>query len=146
MADPVHSFSSMLKVGLGERIHPAAQTFVDMLADDAVMEFPYAPPGLPSRSFGRAAVHEHLTRLAKLIAFDRMSQPHVHETSDPETTIIEFEGHGRGVVTNEPYDQRYISVVRTAGGRIVQYRDYWNPLAVLSAVGDLHAYGEIASA
>jgi ketosteroid isomerase-like protein len=25
---------------------------------------------------------------------------------------------------------RYIAVVRAAGGRIVSYRDYWNPLAM----------------
>jgi ketosteroid isomerase-like protein len=47
--------------------------------------------------------------------------------------IIEFEGFGRGVGTGEPYDQRYISVIRTNRGRIAHYRDYWNPMVVLRA-------------
>ncbi|MBL4733431.1 MAG: hypothetical protein JKY82_12710 [Rhizobiaceae bacterium] len=37
--------------------------------------------------------------------------------------------------TGARYDQNYISVVRVQGGRIVHYRDYWNPLILLEAVG-----------
>ncbi len=68
-----------------------------------------------------------------MIAFDRMGEPVVHPSTDPDVVIVEFEGFGRGVATREPYDQNYISVIRTANGHIVHYRDYWNPLVVLRA-------------
>lgn len=58
----------------------------------------------------------------------------VHATTDPDVTIVEFEGFGSGVATGESYDQRYISVIRTDAGRIMHYRDYWNPLVVLRAL------------
>ena len=105
-----------------------------MLADDAVMEFPYAPPGLPTRLDGKAAIGRHLKGLGDMIAFDRMGEPTILATTDPNVVVVEFEGFGHGVSTEEPYDQRYISVIRTDGGRIVHYRDYWNPLVVLRAL------------
>jgi ketosteroid isomerase-like protein len=97
------------------------------------MEFPYSPGGLPTRLEGRAAIATHLEGLSRIIAFDRMGEAVVHSSTDPNVVIIEFEGFGRGVTTDEPYDQRYVSVIHTAGGRIVHYRDYWNPLVVLRA-------------
>jgi ketosteroid isomerase-like protein len=38
------------------------------------------------------------------------------------------------VATGKPYNQRYISVIETREGRIVKYRDYWNPLILLRAM------------
>jgi ketosteroid isomerase-like protein len=72
--------------------------------------------------------------LGDMIVFDQMGEPTTHATVDPEVTVVEFEGSGRSVSTGESYDQRYISVIRTEGGRIVHYRDYWNPLIVLRAL------------
>lgn len=133
MSDNMQSFSAMLRRALGDRIDTDAGSFTEMMAEHAVMEFPYALPGLPVRLDGRDAVARHLERAAGLIAFDRMGEPTVYPSTDPDVTIIEFEGFGQGVATGEPYDQRYISVIRTENGRIVHYRDYWNPMAVLRA-------------
>lgn len=133
MSEDIESFSAMLRTALGDRIDRDASSFTDMMDEQAVMEFPYALPGLPDRLEGRDAVARHLERAAGLIAFDRMGQPTAHPSTDPNVVIIEFAGFGRGVATGAPYDQRYISVIRTENGRIVHYRDYWNPIAVLRA-------------
>jgi hypothetical protein len=133
MSDSIESFSALLRKALGDRIDRNVSAFADMMADHGVMEFPYAPSGFPVRLDGRAAVIRHLEGVAGLIAFDRMGEPTVHPSTDPNVVVIEFEGFGRGVATGEPYDQRYISVIRTENGRIVLYRDYWNPLVVLRA-------------
>lgn len=133
MTENIQSFSSMLRQALGDRIDADAATFVEMMAEHGVMEFPYAPAGLPTRLEGKAAIAAHLAAVGEMIAFDRMGAAVVHPSTDPNVVVIEFEGFGRGVTTGEPYDQRYVSVVRTAEGRIVHYRDYWNPLVVLRA-------------
>lgn len=134
MTDNVESFSAMLQKALGNRLAPDAATFLDMLADNAVMEFPYAPPGFATRLEGKVAIARHLESLGVMIAFDGMGAPAIYATNDPDLTILEVEGFGRGVSTGEPYDQRYISVIRMENGRIVHYRDYWNPLALLRAL------------
>jgi len=145
MTDTVESFSAMLRKALGNRIAPDATTFLDMVADNGVMEFPYSPSGLPDRLDGKAAIARHLEGLADMIAFDRMGEPTIYATTDPDVTIVEVEGFGRAVSTGEAYDQRYISVIRTEAGRIVHYRDYWNPLVVLRALRGSAAVDALAS-
>ncbi len=134
MADGIESFSDMLRRGLGDRLDATADSFVDMVADDVVMEFPYATPGMVTQLKSKAAIAEHLQNLGGMLAFDRMSEPAVHASTDPDVFVLEFTGHGKGVETGEPYDQDYISVIRLRDGKIVHYRDYWNPLVVLRAL------------
>ena len=133
MTDRVQDFPAMLREILGDRVAADATTFVDMLAKDAVMEFPFAPPGLPHRLDGRDAVADHLVKLARLITFDRIG-PATVLARDGDTTVLVFEGVGAGVQTDAAYDQRYLSVITTADGRIVRYLDYWDPLVVVRAL------------
>src|SRR5271168_4167502 len=130
MIDTVQSFSAMLRETLGERLNPGAGTFVQMFAEDGVMEFPYALPS-PKRLEGREALAAHLAYLARLVELLSVSDVVKHETTDPEVFIVEFASSGRAVATGEPFEQRYISVIRVRDGRIVHYKDYWNPLAIL---------------
>jgi hypothetical protein len=130
MIDPVQSFSTMLRQTLGERLEPRAETFVQMFAEDGVMEFPFALPS-PRRVEGREALAAHLDFLAGRIEFLNVADVVKHETGNPEVFIIEFAGFGRSVATGESFEQRYISIIRVQGGHIVHYRDYWNPLEVL---------------
>lgn len=131
MADDIESFSDLLRQGLGDRLDASAGSFVDMVADDVVMEFPFAPPGMVNKLEGKAAIAEHLHNLGGMLAFDRMSAPVVHSSTDLDVFVLEFSGLGTGVETGEPFDQQYISVIRLRSGKIAHYRDYWNPLVVL---------------
>jgi ketosteroid isomerase-like protein len=130
MIDSVESFSAMLRETLGRRLKPGAATFVEMFAEDGVMEFPYALPS-PRRLVGREALVAQLAYLARSIELLSVSDVVKHETGDPEVSIVEFASSGRSVATGEPFEQRYISVIRVRDGHIVHYRDYWNPLAIL---------------
>lgn len=133
MTDRVQDFSRMLREALGDRVADDATTFVDMLAKDAVMEFPFAPPGLPNRLEGQGAVADHLVKLARLITFDRIG-PATVLVQDSGTTVLAFEAAGTGVETGARYDQRYLSIITTVNGRIVHYLDYWNPFVVARAL------------
>src|SRR5271167_2059209 len=133
MIDTVQSVSAMLRETLGERLNPGAETFVQMFAEDGVMEFPFALPS-PRRVEGREALAAHIAFLAGRIEFLSVSDVVKHATGDPEVFILEFAGSGRAVATGEPFEQRYVSVIRLRDGHIVHYRDYWNPIAVLQTM------------
>lgn len=132
--DSFASFSAMLRQALGDRLAPAAASFVEMMAEDGVMEFPFAPPGQVRRLAGRAAVARHLASLAGLIEFEAMIDLVVHDTRDEGVVVLEFGCKGRGVQTGAPYDQRYVSIITVRDGHIVRYLDYWDPLVVLRAL------------
>lgn len=106
--------------------------WVELFDPAGVLEFPYPPPGVPSRFVGHHELYEHMKDFPK--QFDvRFSGLTFHGTTDPELVIAEFVGEGRGVVTKRPFHQVYISVVRFRDGRIVHFRDFWNPLATIRA-------------
>lgn len=132
MSDKFNSFTDLLRAALGPKLTPA-DSLSGFFTEDVVFEFPYAPDGLPKRLDGRAALEAHLARLGPLLSFGLMRLGSVH--SDGDTVIFEFSCRGTGTRTGAPYNQDYISVVTLRNGRIAGHRDYWNPLAVLTALG-----------
>lgn len=106
--------------------------WVDLFAPDGYLEFPYSPPGVPAYFQGHHALYEHMKQFPE--EFDvRFSGLTFHETVDPQLVIAEFIGTGTAVITKRPFHQVYISVVRFQDGKIVSFRDFWNPLAVIRA-------------
>ncbi|MEV7871095.1 nuclear transport factor 2 family protein [Streptomyces sp. NPDC088124] len=103
--------------------------FAALYADDAVMEFPFAPPGRPQRLDGRAAVEAYLDGYTDLLDIQRIHDVTVHETTNPEVIVAELAISGRIVATDAPYTARYVAVLTIVDGLIRHYRDYWSPLA-----------------
>ena len=135
----MESFSAMLRAALGDLLAPGADSFAEMMASDAVMEFPFAPAGSVTRVEGRAALERYLSGFGEILRIDRMTGPTVHRGREAGVVILEFGCVGSGVQTGAPYNQTYISVITMRDGRIAHYRDYWNPLVVLAAVGGVDA-------
>jgi uncharacterized protein len=133
VADTKPTILSILKDALGDRLDPAATGFLDLLAEDLVFEFPYARPGMQTRIEGRGPVIAYLASVAGSVTIEHIDNVVAHQTADPEVVIVEFDGHGQAPKVGEPYHQRYISVIRTGGGKIVHYKDYWNPIQGLKA-------------
>lgn len=115
----------------------SADDLPSLFTDDIVFEFPFAPEGLPCRLEGRDALAGHLAKLGPLLSLGEIELHAVYPSGD--TVIAEFSCKGRGMQTGLLYDQIYISVITLRDGRIARYRDYWNPLIVLSALGGADA-------
>ena len=134
--DKLASFAALLRTALGDNLAPTANSFVEMMAEDGVMEFPYITANEPMRLHGREAVRQHLTSLEDLIDIEGFHDLIVHQSQTPGVFILQIQCTGTAVKTGRPYNQRYISVITLAGGYIVNYLDYWNPLIVAEAFGD----------
>jgi ketosteroid isomerase-like protein len=110
-------------------------TFIGLMAPDGYIEWPYRPPGVPARVRGRTEIHKHLTQAAQaFITFDEYRDVVVHETTDPEVIIVEYEAYGTLVATGAPFRQTVIAVFRVRNGQILSYRDYLNPLPLMAAL------------
>lgn len=104
--------------------------FAGLWAEDGRMEFPFAPASWPSEVNGREAIHDYLRDYPKLLDVQEIPWRQVHETADPQVIVAEFDAAGKVVATGKSYRWRYIVVITAREGRIVEWRDYWNPLAV----------------
>lgn len=105
--------------------------WVALWAGDGLMEFPFAPDGLPRRLEGKEAIAAYMRHYPDHIDLHGFPDLRIHRTTDPETIVAEMRGVGRVVETDAPFDMSYIAVVTVRDGHITFYRDYWNPLAVL---------------
>jgi catechol 2,3-dioxygenase len=101
----------------------ALDQWLALFDDHAVLEFPFAPPGSPSRVEGKAALADHVKARAKRMPSPKVEQLHIHVTEDPSTIVAEMTIRGATDRT-----RRAIAVVTVHNGLITLYRDYWNPL------------------
>ena len=107
------------------------ETFVGLFAPDGFIEWPYLPPGIPGRVRGQDRIREFLAgQASNLVTFDEYRNTVIHETTDPEVVIVEYEAHGTVTATGATLHQTIIAVLRVRDGRVVSYRDYLNPLVL----------------
>ena len=107
--------------------------YAGSFAEDSVVEFPFCPPGVPSRLEGRAEILRVLAPLwarsrasgRKIHGLDRVV---VHEARDPEVAVIEFDVVGEDA--SKPTRLSYVHVVRVRAGLIVHLRDYVDSWAI----------------
>jgi ketosteroid isomerase-like protein len=102
----------------------------DLYASDGVLEWPFAPAGMPRRTEGREAIRRVLAGLhagadAAGLRVTGVREVAVHDTTDPEVIIAEFEVQAEAGTT--PTTLPYVQVYRVRAGEIVSLRDYWSP-------------------
>jgi ketosteroid isomerase-like protein len=111
----------------------------DQLAADVVLEMPFAAPGRPTRVEGRSEVlaFTRAGQAALPIRFEDCRNIVVHDTTDPETIIVEYELAATLTTTGASASAPFIGILRVRDGRIVHWREYQNSLAIMHALGQL---------
>ena len=104
---------------------------VGLMADDAVLEFPFAPAGLPTRLEGKATIEPFLAE-SQVFSALQFNDIEIHSTSDPEMAIVECGSTATVKADGSDYDNRYVMVLRARAGSVVLYREYFNPLPLMA--------------
>ena len=92
--------------------------FAGLWAEDGILEFPFAAPGYPPRIAGRAAVADYMRGYPDILDVREIPQKVLHQTSDPDLVIVEFEAAGIVVATGQPYTMRYVAVITVRNSEI----------------------------
>ncbi|NMO13505.1 nuclear transport factor 2 family protein [Pyxidicoccus fallax] len=108
--------------------------WVDLFAEDGVLEFPYGPEGFPKKVTGKGELYAYMKNFPRHFQV-RFTGLRFHETTDPSLVVAEFSSEGKALETGRPYNQTYISLVETRDGKITRYVDFWNPLVAMKAMG-----------
>ncbi len=133
------AFAATFERGLQSLVDKDVTGWVSMWAEDGVMEFPYAPPGYPQRLDGKAAIADYMRDYPATIEIASFTVEAFHQTVNPDVVIVEFSVDGRAVKTGRSYTMRYVGVITLRDGKVVSYRDYWNPLVAAAALGGADA-------
>jgi ketosteroid isomerase-like protein len=131
-AEPREVFAHMRRVWLG-------QAEADLLADDGVVETPFAPPGRPHRIQGREEflAFAAAERAAFPVRFDEVRDVVIHDSVDPEVIVVEYVLAGTVTTTGRSASAPFIGVLRARDGKIVHWREYQNGPAIAAALGRL---------
>lgn len=105
-------------------------------AVDAVHEFPFTRPGLPSRLEGRDEIVRWIDEgwQSRALTYDSYRTIAIHDTGDPNTIVVEQDAVGTSTATGE-FTLPNIVVLTTRDGQIAHLRDYVNILAATAAMG-----------
>ncbi|WP_226575089.1 nuclear transport factor 2 family protein [Acuticoccus sediminis] len=141
--DQFPSLSALLREGLGDALRPGAETLLDMVTDDISFEFPFALPDGIEVIAGKAALAAYLPKVGKLFTIEALILDRAINSRDGRAGVLEFRSNAYANADGARYDQTYVSVVDLRDGLISRYRDYWNPLVVLSATGGSSAVNAV---
>jgi uncharacterized protein len=108
--------------------------FFDLLADDVVFEFIITVPDYPRRVVGRENLIELYRGYGSTFFLDRCHDLRVHRSDATSTVVLEYASQGKAVATGRPYNNRYISVITLTDRKISHWRDYLDPLRVITAL------------
>lgn len=114
---------------------------IDLFAEDAVIEFPYAPGeafGLPKKVEGKSAILKYAKSLQLSLRdykINPLSEWGCFTLSDSKTYLFEYTGDAITVQGNKPYHQDIHAFVEVEHGKIAYFREYWDPLYAMMVFG-----------
>ena len=114
----------------------------DLYAEQIDVVHPFDPlraPARRTREEMREGIQRRLAAGGEPPRRRRVGNVTIHETTDPEVIIAEFEYQGTDPGTGEPTAQPAIFVLRVRNGEIVSSRDYHDHFAMARARGQFDA-------
>jgi ketosteroid isomerase-like protein len=121
------------------------EEWVDLFAPDGVLEFPAPPIGFAAELRGHDALRMQMGMFASQMVV-RFSPPTFHDTVEEDLVIAEFTSDSTLRATGTDYRQTYVSLVWFRDGKIVRYRDFWDPWALMAAAGGEQAWRQAMAA
>jgi ketosteroid isomerase-like protein len=125
-------FFRLMEEGL--RDYTSDEHYFDLLAEDVVFDFVITVPGYQRHVVGRSNLIELYRGYGSSLFLDSCDDLRVHYAPATSTVILEYSSHGHVVGTGYPYSNRYISVATLKDRKIIEWRDYLDPLRVFAAL------------
>jgi uncharacterized protein len=120
------------------RDHLLGENIEELWAPDVVIEQPFAADG-PSRVEGRDnfLAATKTSRETLPVRFEDMRNVVVHDTTDPNKIIVEYELVGTLLPTGRQTSALFIAVMEIRDGLVSLWREYQNTLAIARELGQL---------
>jgi ketosteroid isomerase-like protein len=115
---------------------PIDQQDLSVYADDFVAEFPFAPVDHTRRLEGAEAISRFFSKIPSFSDnFKIGDEVKIVESGD--SLVAEYTGSSVFKDTQLPYAQEYVAVAKIQNGKITHIREYYDPMRVLRALGEI---------
>ena len=116
------------------------EKWIELWAEDAILEFPYAPKNRPSVYRGKKDILTYMSSTTRSIVVDSVADLIISPMLEPTKIVIELTINGHLISNGAQYNQRYVTFFEFEYGKIKHYREYWNPLVTIDAYGSYEAW------
>jgi len=100
---------------------------IELFADDAVMELPFAPGKMTRRYDGKAAIADFQQFARDAFSEFSMTVDAINETSDPNIVVAEHRSDAVVAENGRPYRNHYITFFTfDAAGRVARWREFYD--------------------
>lgn len=133
--DPSAIYQRMQEAALSGVGSDATLLPAELLAEDVVVETPFAPAGMRRYEGREASLSYYNARGAGLlICFEEFIEVATHLVEDPEVLVVEYGLTGRVIATGVRASVRCIAVPRVRDGLITGWREYQDIPAISEAL------------
>ncbi len=117
----------------------SVERFLKVWHNDGVQVMLYSPEGFPIRLEGKEAIRRQYSSL--LTNYMSVSFPDrvFYFTNDSNRVWAEFRGEIQVKATGKYYNNNYVCLFTLRDGRIIEYKEYSNPIILLNAFGGREA-------
>jgi ketosteroid isomerase-like protein len=105
----------------------------ELLDEHVVVRVPLAPEGVPPRIEGRAQFEPLLRAIHTGFASYQWTNLELYGTDDPEVAIA-TSGSTVELADGREYLNEYVVYARVRDGRIIEYREYFDPVRATAAL------------
>jgi uncharacterized protein len=112
--------------------------WADLLAEEAIVEFPYAAAlGASTRFEGKSAIYNRIAESVAQMQNLMFTNVRKYPTTNPNLLWAEVHGSAVITTTGQDYQQDYVMRMEIHAGKIICYCEYWNPTPILESWGNV---------
>ena len=127
--------SDLLRHHVGMVARPTQDGDREIYHDDVVMTLMYSPEGHTHTLEGPEAIMKFMARIEQFFDIKSRPEPLIVETSTG--ALAEYKGDMVCIETQSEYHQEYVAIAEITDGRIKAVREYYDPIRVLKAFGEM---------
>ena len=116
--------------------------WINLWADDAILEFPFAPKNRPSIYRGKQDILTYMSSTTRSIVVESVAELKISLMLDPNKIVVELTINGHLKNNGATYNQQYVTFFEFESGKIKHYREYWNPVVSIDAYGGYEKWME----
>ena len=114
--------------------------WLDLWADEGVFEHPYSPPGYKKQVVGKQAIAEYMSGFPDRFDVREFNVVGLIQNEVGTEAFAEITCKATAITTGRAYNQHYVGFMRVnEAGKLVLYRDFWNPLVAIETFGGAEA-------
>jgi uncharacterized protein len=107
-----------------------------LLADDALFEMPYSPPGFDRQIRGKESILAFVQTVPDLIDAENLHDVEMHTFhDDPGEIVCTYKSDMEIKPKMTPYKNDYIARWTVRDGKITYFAEYYDPIRLVEALG-----------